>query len=198
MTADGKHSCSRCRGERRVYNGVLKRRIRCPQCTTRRRRDERGIREFVEHDRKTISAPERARMIERVERSLREAIGDTFADAKIPEHLRTTHRILERWAAEGTGKPAENDDVYHESRPPPLDPPTYAVVEAVIATLVPRLRSLVKAWYRSRASNKQLAERRGITVRTLGRWWQEGLAVIRDRFLASRHADLIALVRMQA
>lgn len=189
--------CTRCEGKRKVYNAALKRRIRCPRCTVRRRSNPAAMREFVAHDRKTISAPEQARMIERVERSLREAIDNTLRSQEVPEHLVTTHRVLQRWAAEGTGAPAENPDVYHESRPPPLPPDTYAVVESVIARAPRVLRSLTRAWYRTQASTKQLADRRGMSVRSLGRRYEDCLVYARAGFLDSGHADLVAMIRMQ-
>jgi hypothetical protein len=191
-------SCERCSGERRVYNAALKRRIRCPSCTTRRRRNTQAMREFVQRESSTVSVPEQQRMMQLVERSMREAVADTLNVPGVPAHLLTTHRILQRWAAEGTGAAAENEDVYHESRPPPLDPSTYAVVESLIAKAPPRLRSLTRGWYRTRASNKQLAQRRKMTVRSLGRLWTDSLVHLRQQFLASRHADLVALVNMQA
>jgi len=156
------------------------------------------MREFIEHDRTHISRPEQERMLVRVEQNLAEGLTNTFDFKDIPPHLKTTDRILQRWAAEGTGEAAENPDVYQECRPPPLDPTTFAIVEGCVSTAPARLRSYTRARYRTQVPAESLAKNRRMSVRNLGRLWLDALNHLRAEFLDTEHADLVALVKMQA
>ncbi len=120
---------------------------------------------------------------------------DDFKFPNLPTALVSTDRVLQRWGAEGSGLPSENPDNYRQSLPPPLDPKTYAEVSTLVKQSATRVRSFAYEWYCSPLPVKLMADRRDISRRQLGRVRLDVLGALKDRFLISRHADLVALIR---
>lgn len=188
--------CESCGGRHRIQHPILGV-IRCPHCTSRPRNDRQAMAALTRNERTQFSAAE----IARIERVVSQLIAiSRYADAQVPsvpEHLAPTDRILQRWAAEGTGLPAENPDAYRTARPPRLDPITFAVVDRIVMTSTRSIRTLILSWYLSPVPTVVLANERRKSVRSLVRYWHLALVEIRGRFLASGHTDLIALTRLR-
>jgi hypothetical protein len=186
-------SCEHCDDKRQVWNQWRERWIRCPRCTTRpkRRRDAEEMKTLLTG----ISARDAVRAERERMRRVVFAIMDTFKFPSLPNELVPTDRILQRWAAFGSGLPSENPDDYREARPPPLDGPTQCAVNDALALCAPATLALMKDWYKWKASITQLAERRHLSRRQLGREWRANLQVVRFKFLASPHQDLVKLAR---
>ena len=198
----GPPDCPRCEERREVWNGFLKRMIRCPACTiARQRRDHVEIRATNERlaskDMQNFAPRELPQIVNRIDQFLIEAVINTSRAPGLPPHLVTTDRTLERWYAAPTGMPAENTDVYHHCRPPPLDPRTQEAVSDVLKAAPEGVRTFIGEWYGCTAwlSQDEMARKRGMSRRQLGREWLENLVILRGKFLASPHADLVKLVR---
>jgi hypothetical protein len=123
------------------------------------------------------------------------AVCDTFTFPGLPNELVPTDRILQRMAAFGTGVPSENPDVYRESRPPPLDPATQMAAGDALQSCAPGTKAVIRDWYFTRKSITQIAKARHLSRRQLGREWRAHLQVVRFKFLASPHLDLVKLAR---
>jgi hypothetical protein len=130
-----------------------------------------------------------------VAQAVLEVLEEETRALKWPADVITTVRVLDRAGAFGTGLPAENTDVYSQSRQVPLDPDTQAVVTAIIDECPTRMkRVLIEIWFRG-APTWHVAKLMRMTARTFGRY---KITVVRDlkkRFLASKHSDLIKLVQ---
>lgn len=114
----------------------------------------------------------------------------------VPEHLVTTNRVLERWGEDGSGLASDLVDNYRIAKAPPLDPGTYTVVEKIINAAPRRIRVFAYAWWRS--SNPAYIATHGRAKpsrRQLGRIRIDALNLFKAAFLASKYADLVALVR---
>jgi hypothetical protein len=135
---------------------------------------------------KLLSGVEARRMIRGIWQHVAQRIIDLQPMARIPKHLVTTV---------STGEPSDNPDVYHESRLPELDPRTHAAVNDCIMALPVGARQFVWHWYRRKFPPTEMARERHMSVRQLGREWQRILVMLRERFLAHPHADLVKLVR---
>ena len=194
--------CERCNDKRKVWSRTAGKRIRCVACTKRTRMPQPGAsneihRLLTDLDRRKLSDKE----IKRVASTLSEHIKVTFADNSrpqdLPDHLATTDRILQRWAAAPTGVPSDNPDVYRDSRPPPLDPRTQEAVSDIVKAAQPGVRKFLIEWYCTPGiSTKEMAHSRHMSRRQLSREWIDVLHVMRERFLSSPHVDLVSMVRM--
>jgi hypothetical protein len=186
-------ACDHCADKRLVWNQWRERYIRCPRCTTRphRRRDAEQMATLLSG----ITAREAVRAERERMRRVVFAIIDTFKFPGLPNELVPTDRILQRWAAFGTGVPSDDPDAYRVSRPPPLDGPTQSAVNDVIKACAPGTAAFIRDWYLYSASITQLAERRHLSRRQLGREWRANLQVVRFKFLGSPHQDLVKLAR---
>jgi hypothetical protein len=152
---------------------------------------------FAERVRDTLAPPEVRRIAESVDRMLIDAVLNTMANIPLPGHLITTDRTLQRWAAAPTGVPAQNPDVYRESRPPPLDPRTQEAVSDVLKASSKGVQCFCADWYLCTAwlSQDEMARQRQMTRRQLVREWHDILFLLREQFLASPHTDLVNLIR---
>lgn len=167
-------------------------RVRCPDCT-RPKPTPAGL--------KLLTASEKRRRDQA-------ALSKTIQPAEIklpplPTVLVTTDRVLQRWGCEGSGWPSEDPDAYREALPPPLDPATFTEVNGIVmnahrdAFAIDGLndRRFALDAYRSRCPAYLLSQRWARSVRDLRRIRVDVLARFRERFLASRHGDLVALIR---
>lgn len=123
------------------------------------------------------------------------AMVERFNFPNLAPHLVGTDRILQRWAADSTGMPSDNPDVYAVARPPPLDPKTQMVVGDIVKAAPAGMRHFVADWYRRGVPTPAMAEARQLSVRQLNREWEAVLVYMRQQFLLSAHADLTTLVR---
>lgn len=193
--------CRHC-NDLRVVPHVQLGPIRCPVCTVRAKpRDPeamaRANQEFTEHVRENLSGAEARRITRAIGKLLAHAVFDRFRFKGLPTHLISTDAILQRWAAAPTGLPAENSDVYAQSRPPPLDPRTQEAVSDIIRALPTGIRGFVFNWYKAPGiSVNVMAERRKLSRRQLEREWLDCLVFTRTRFLESPHHDLVAITRV--
>lgn len=189
-------SCPKCQNGRMVYSRTLKRKVRCPACTYRKPdRTGKHLRLLSETSKRELSGAEAQRISRAIASHVAQSLIDKLGIPRLPEHLVTTDRILQRWAAMPSGLPAENEDLYHITRPPQLDPRTHEAVGDVIKSLSAGARRFVFEWYAKDWPPTIMAKDRYMSVRQLGREWLRVLVIIRDKFLASPHADLARLVR---
>lgn len=186
---------------RECYSRTLGKVIRCLTCHPRQLPyDPDALRRLARNERKRARA--RAAVI--ITRVLNEA---QLGFRKWPAELITTVRVLDRWGAFGTGLPARNPDVYRQSLPVPLDPDTQSVVTQCIgpdpmardvvshvSRVPPKVRYVTwEVWWRG-APTSYIGQRLGMTSRSFGRYLEDCLRLHRRAFLASGHADLVALI----
>ncbi len=186
-------ACDHCKDKRLVWNQWADRDIRCPKCTVRptRRRDAKEFAKLVDG----MTAREKVRQERERMRRVVFAIMDTFKFPSLPNELVPTDRILQRMNAMPTGVPSENPDLYRESRPPPLDDVTHVAACDALKLCSVVTQDLMRDWYFRRGSITQIAERRKISRRQLGREWRAHLQIVRFKFLASPNPDLVRLAR---
>ena len=113
---------------------------------------------------------------------------------KVPPELVTTDRVLDRWAAFGSGEPAENPDVYHISLPPPLDPETQLRVSDLVRGAPDLERDVTYDLYSRGAPASWVAQKNRMSPRTLGRFWHDALRLHKQAFIDSAYPDLVNLV----
>lgn len=189
--------CSRCDGKRQVWNQWAGKNIRCPLCTTAAVKiDAKGTKEFFEYQRDNLSGTEKRRIGRAIAQLLAVASLENFRIPGVPDELAPTDRILQRWAAYGSGMPAENPDAYRVSRPPPLDDDTQAEVSAIINATATGMRAFIREWYCSPEPIYLMAKRRHMNRRELAKERNAVLSVMRFKFLASPHTDLVAMARI--
>lgn len=192
--------CPNCNASRRVWNRFLKKTIRCPQCTTRRRLDRAEAERVLLDSNQTLAGPKRLREIAAaVEQSIVDAVVNTFSFGGLPEHLVSTDRIMQRWAAAPTGTPAEDPDRYFKCRPPPLDAKTQEHVNDILKRR-PGVKWFCVDWYcrDEWLSTEEMAASRQMSARQFGRERENVLVWLRQQFLDSGHVDLVNLVRLYA
>lgn len=195
--------CRNCGRER--FSRTLGKVIECLTCYPREApRDPDALRRLTRRERQRI----RSRVAIAVTAVLSE---EQLGFRKWPAELITTVRVLDRWGAFGTGMPAQNPDVYRQSLPVPLDPDTQAIVTQCVgpdpmargvATYMSRVPPKVRyvtweIWWRG-APTSYIGQRVGMTPRSFGRYVEECIELHRRAFLASRHADLVALIGERA
>jgi hypothetical protein len=192
--------CKQC--GRELYMPQLRKALRrCPDCQPPELP--------YDHDAmRRLARSERRRVKTIVAQQLLPVLAAVKAFPRCAPELATTDRVLIRWGAFGSGRPAENPDVYRESRPVPLDPDTQAVVSHCIgpdpralqpyAGGVPlRVRAVTyDIWLRG-APESYVGEKHGMKPRTFGRYIEACLRLHRAAFLASHHRDLIDLIEAQ-
>lgn len=149
---------------------------------------------LVDQQRNNWSDKEIKRVVETLDDHLKGRFADNSRPRDLPEHLATTDRILQRWAAAPTGWPSDNPDVYRISRPVPLDDKTQEAVSDCVKAATPSVRKFVGEWY-FHGVPKLMARARGFSNRQIYREWHDVLHVMRASFLASEHGDLAKLTR---
>jgi hypothetical protein len=191
--------CRTCGRER--YSRTLRKAITCLTCFPRELPyDPDALRRLARRERKRI----RAQVAVAVTAVLSE---EQLGFRRWPPELITTVRVLDRWGSFGTGLPAQNPDVYRQSLPVPLDPDTQAVATQCIGPdpmargvvshpclVPPKVRFVTwEIWWRG-APMSHVGKSIGMKPRSFGRYVEDCLALHRKAFLASRHADLVALI----
>lgn len=127
-----------------------------------------------------------------------EWLGRAF-EAVVPPELATTDRICQRWAVSvGMGLPTDQWMDCMASRPPPLDDVTAIIVDQIILKSPDRTRKVTVKWYRTQLPQPVLAEQLGLSERTLITAWHLTLNYLRWRFSESKHADLLAALRLKS
>jgi hypothetical protein len=122
----------------------------------------------------------------------------SYAAGDIPEELRTTDRILQRWAVSiGMGLPSDEWDENPKSRPPPLDDGTAIVVDQIVVRSPPITNSLIREWYKKPTPCPTMAKNRRMTLKSLYKSHRIALGFFRFKFETSGHADLVRLVASQ-
>lgn len=159
-------------------------RVRCPYCKVPVP-TKAAMRELTAAERRRINQQQLSVTL----------VTDEFKFPNLPNHLVSTDRVMTRWGCEGSGLPSENPDVYRMSLPPPLDDRTHAEVSTLVKSSAERVRTFAYEWYCSPLPVSLMADRRGMSRRQLGRMRVDVLGALKDRFLTSRHSDLVALVR---
>ena len=188
--------CDHCGNERRIRSSWSKRWIRCPLCT-HRKPDKSGkhLRALSQAVAKEVSPVESRRMAEELDKLLIRIEQGRTAIPNLPDHLVGTDRIMQRHAAAPSGMPSDNPDVYHRSRPPPLDPVTQEKVSDVLKAAPRGISLFVSDWYRRDVPTDVMAENRHMSRRQLIREWHDVLVYLRGQFILSEHTDLTTLVR---
>lgn len=197
--------CTRCRDARIVWNSVMQRIIRCPQCTTRvPRSDSSGLRQ--------VTAAEARRRKRAVALVVAEAVlGSGVRVARLDPEFITTNRVWERWRvgtgeglprtledwAEAEEEAVEQDDTFSapESLPPPLDDVTQSVIDQIYEHSPRHMNKFIREWYCSPLPCMTMARQRGIGHEAIYLELHGVLRYYRQRFERSGHADLIAMVR---
>lgn len=131
-------------------------------------------------------------------RSLLNAMLGEVTDGALPEVLRPTDRIMQRWdSAHRGGYPLE-EDKDPTSRPPPLDDDTTIVVDDIINHDTPEAsRRILIPWYRSDLPCYKLAEKLRCTSRSLTKQHQLALHFLKYRFESSNNLTLLRLLRVR-
>lgn len=181
------NACDQCEDTGYISNPRLGR-VRCPYCA-----GPKAQRVSPRELSKMLSASERRRTDMRALSST--LVVEEFKFPNVPNHLLSTDRVLTRWGGEGSGLPSENPDNYRISLPPPLDDRTHAEVSTLVKASASRVRDFTVDWYCSPMPVYVMAENRGMSRRQLGRQHVDVLGALKSRFLTSRHADLVALIR---
>lgn len=189
--------CTHCLGLLRVWNKTLRRAIRCTRCTVVPLPYEPdALKRLARRERKRLRAQVAVVVVETIAEQL------TRVFPRVPPELVMTDRVLDRWAAFGTGMPASDPDLYATSLPPPLDPDTQSIVTDCIYRAHDRERALIIDLYGSPkfgyggAGMAYLARKFRMSPRNFGRLWHQVLRDQKAMFLASNHSDLVSLINV--
>jgi hypothetical protein len=120
-------------------------------------------------------------------------------ECTLPAELATSDRICQRWAVSvGMGLPSDIWLDQIASRPPPLDDGTAIVVDQIVLKSPPRTRRLTELWYRTQTPQPMLAKQLNLAgERELRLAWQIVLGYLQWKFIETKHADLLALLRFR-
>jgi hypothetical protein len=193
--------CQRCGRAGQVWSRTCGKFIPCPGCSGAYGLpyNPDALRRLARQERKRLRALAGVVVLEVIAE-------ETNAFRKLPAELITTDRVLDRWAAFGSGRPAENPDLYRDSLPVPLDPDTQAVVSSRLGpdprarvdcyrgSVPVRVRAVTYDLYLRGAPFSWVAKKYRMTPRTLGRYWHHVLRMHRENFLASKYPDLVNLI----
>lgn len=184
--------CERCADAGTVWSTTFKRRFPCPGCSGvyGLPYNPDALRRLARQERKRLKAKVAIVVLETI-------AAETSAFRKLPPELITTDRVLDRWCAFGTGRPAENPDVYHASLPPPLDPETQLLVSDLVRGSPSRPRGVTYELYPNGAPFSWVAKKYRMEPRAFGRYWHDVLRMHKENFLASKYADLVSLIVAQ-
>lgn len=123
---------------------------------------------------------------------------EAYLASDVPEELRTTDRILQRWAVSiGMGLPSDEWDENPKSRPPPLDDTTAIVVDQIVVRSPPLTNSLICEWYKKPTPCPVMAKNRRMSLKSLYYSHRVALGFFKFKFETSQHPDLIRLVSAQ-
>lgn len=116
-------------------------------------------------------------------------------DGALPDVLIPADRIMQRWdSAHRGGYPVEDKDPV--SRPPPLDDDTTIAVDDIVNhDTPPASRGILVHWYRSDLPTYKLADKLGVTRRSLVKQHQLALHFLKFRFECSNNLTLLRLLR---
>lgn len=184
--------CGRCGDAGEVRSSTIGRMIPCPICSGAYGLpyNADALRRLARQERKRIRAQVGIVVLETI-------ATETAAFRKLPPELITTDRVLDRWCSFGTGRPAENPDLYHQALPPPLDPETQLVVSDIVRGAPSRPRSVTYELYSRGAPFSWVAKKYRMQPRTFGRYWHHVLRMHRENFLGSKYPDLVSLIVAQ-
>lgn len=184
-------SCVRCGTAERVWSATLRKFIPCPICSGAYGLpfDPDALRRMARKERKRLRTQVAIVVLETIATETR-----ALSKLKVPPELITTDRVLDRWTAFGTGAPAENPDVYHQSLPPPLDPETQVRVSEIVRTAPALEREVTYDLYSRGAPMSWVGQKHGMNPRSIGRFWHDVLRLHRESFLVSGYPDLVNLV----
>lgn len=131
--------------------------------------------------------------------ALRSMLGETVSGALEPG-LIPVDRIMQRWAvANGTGLPSDRwDDNPRHSKVPPLDDDSAIVVERLVLSCPEKTRVLLQKWYGTPEPASVIAERLGMSRRSLYTGWRLSLNFMRFKIEGSRHLTLLRLLHVRA
>lgn len=116
----------------------------------------------------------------------------------IPPELLTTNRVMERWAtANGCGLPTERWDDSRVSKAPPLDDDTALLVDTIVRSCPPKTNRIVVMWYCKPLPTVQIAEKLGMSPRSLEKSWLLSLNFLKWKFESSNHLTLLKLLRVR-
>lgn len=196
--------CAHCHDRRLVWNELLQKSIRCPQCARKPRQNSSGL--------KAITAVEKRRMNRLVARAVglevARALGSRLVEPGAV--ISTTNRIMERWAVGyGDGLPRtdeeldqlakdaqEHDDTFaaKQSLPPPLDDATQVVIDRIVQHSPIEIRIFAQQWFCSSVPCVTMAKIRGLHHEEIYEQWRATLRYLKFQFETSDHADLVRLV----
>lgn len=110
--------------------------------------------------------------------------------------LMATDRVWQRWAVSvGSGLPVERWDETPRSRLTPLDDGTAIVVDRIYCTSPQRTQKILASWYAGTSGPGVLARKLGIRDEAgMFMEWRVVLRWSRERFIESKHRDLIRMV----
>lgn len=119
-------------------------------------------------------------------------------DGALPEPLKPADRIMQRWDTAHRGGYPIDEDKDPISRPPALDDDTAMVVDDIINhDTPPASRKILVAWYRSDLPTYKLADKLGVTPRSLTKQHQLALHFLKFRFECSNNLTLLRLLRVR-
>jgi hypothetical protein len=192
-TNESAANCPRCADRRSVWSFMCQREIPCPKCSGAYSLP------FDPDALRRLARAERKRMRNRVAVVVVESIAEQQARvfAKLPPELVTTNRVLDRWGSFGSGMPAQNPDAYRMALSPPLDDDTQVIVTGAVDLSMERVREVTYQVYWRGAPMSYVGEKLGMKPRTFGRYVEDCLRVHKERFLASKHSDLVSLIQAQ-
>lgn len=191
--------CVRCGDSGLVYSTTMRKTVRCPRCTPPAR-EPLSRREFT----RVLTAVEaryRARM------KLRAAALMLIQRCDAPPlhldvELGPTDRIMLHWSEKTGGLPVDPEEleevdgeIRRRAHYPVLDDATQMVIDRILTRGPPHIDLFVHEWYCVNIPTSCLAKRRGVTRDHLYREWHGTLRYLRRHFEASKHADLVSLVR---
>jgi DNA-directed RNA polymerase specialized sigma24 family protein len=105
---------------------------------------------------------------------------------KLDARLVPTDRILRRWARSvGSGLPSEQWQESPKAQVPPLDDDTATIVDQLILKSPPKVRLLVKLWYKTDQARETIGARLGVSRSAVFLHHTAALWYLRDRFRAA-------------
>lgn len=105
---------------------------------------------------------------------------------KLDPRLVPTDRILRRWARSiGSGLPSDQWQENPRAQVPPLDDDTATVVDQIVLKSPPKVRTLVKLWYKTEQPREAIAQRLGVSRSAVYLHHRAALWLLRDQFRAA-------------